>query len=136
MLLEVGVMQGNNQCIFCESGNTAGVIAKNRHAYALLDAFPVTELHVLVVPRRHVADYFSLTRQELIACDSLLKQVKEIIQAKDRSVLGFNIGTNVGEVAGQTIFHCHFHLIPRRVNDVSRPEGGIRHVIPGKGYYR
>ena len=129
-------MQGNNQCIFCDSCNTAAVIAENRYAYALLDAFPVTELHALIIPRRHVADYFALDEQELIACDSLLKRVKEVIQAKDQSVLGFNIGTNVGEVAGQTVFHCHLHLIPRRLGDASRPEGGIRHVLPGKGYYR
>jgi diadenosine tetraphosphate (Ap4A) HIT family hydrolase len=129
-------MQENNQCIFCDMGNTALVIAENRYALALLDAFPVAELHALIIPRRHVADYFALNQQELIACDSLLKQMKKIIQAKDQSVLGFNIGTNVGEVAGQTISHCHIHLIPRRLNDVSRPEGGVRHVIPGKGYYR
>ena len=58
-----------------------------------------------------------------------------MIHESDESVKGFNIGANAGEVAGQTIFHCHIHLIPRRNGDVENPRGGVRHVIPGKGNY-
>lgn len=96
---------------------------------------PVTERHALIVPRRHVQDYFALTSEELLACDDLLRQARELVLASDPSVEGFNVGANVGEVAGQTIFHCHIHLIPRRSGDVENPRGGVRHLIPGKGAY-
>jgi diadenosine tetraphosphate (Ap4A) HIT family hydrolase len=111
------------------------VIAANELAYALRDGFPVTPFHALVIPRRHVLDYFSLTAEELLACDALIRSVRERVQAQDTSVEGFNIGMNVGETAGQTISHCHFHVIPRRSDDVANPRGGIRNVIPGKGDY-
>ena len=70
-----------------------------------------------------------------MACDELLKKVKEDLQVSYPNIQRFNIGINAGEAAGQTIFHCHTHLIPRRVGDVEDPRGGIRHVIPGKGFY-
>lgn len=121
-------------CLFCEIPDIR-VIASNPLAYAIRDNFPVTPLHTLVIPRRHVLDYFSLSSEELIACDNLLRQIKEEIQVEDSAVDGFNIGMNAGASAGQTIFHCHIHLIPRRNGDVENPKGGIRHLIPGKGYY-
>jgi ATP adenylyltransferase len=104
-------------------------------AYAIRDGFPVTEGHTLVIPKRHVEDYFGLTQDELVACDELLRVSKEQIQNQDASVTGFNIGINAGESAGQTIFHCHLHLIPRRTGDVVDPRGGVRGVIPGKQKY-
>jgi diadenosine tetraphosphate (Ap4A) HIT family hydrolase len=64
-----------------------------------------------------------------------MTEQKEFLQKSDRAIEGFNIGINCGEVAGQTIFHCHVHLIPRRSGDVENPRGGVRHVITGKGYY-
>ena len=99
------------------------------------DGFPVTPLHSLIVPRRHAPDYFSLTPEEVMACDELLRQGRDELCGTDSSIQGFNIGLNVGAVAGQTIFHCHFHLIPRRIGDVEKPRGGVRHIIPGKGNY-
>jgi diadenosine tetraphosphate (Ap4A) HIT family hydrolase len=128
-------MQSNNSdCLFC-SIDRDRIIAENELAFAIRDGFPVTELHTLVIPKRHAVDYFSLTQDELLACDSLLRQLKDEIQQADATVLGFNIGMNAGEVAGQTIFHCHIHLIPRREGDVENPRGGVRHLIPGKGNY-
>jgi diadenosine tetraphosphate (Ap4A) HIT family hydrolase len=121
-------------CLFCEIPKER-IIASNALAYAIRDNFPVTPLHTLVIPRRHVLDYFSLSKEELIACDDLMRQMKKEIQALDSAVDGFNIGMNSGASAGQTIFHCHIHLIPRRSGDVENPKGGIRHLIPGKGYY-
>lgn len=108
---------------------------QNDLAFAILDGFPVTEGHALVIPKRHVEDYFGLTREELIACDDLLRQLRETEMAGDPSIQGFNIGMNAGAVAGQTVFHCHIHLIPRRQGDVENPRGGVRHLIPGKGHY-
>ena len=111
------------------------IILENELTYAIRDNYPVTSLHSLIIPKRHVVNYFSLTKDELLSCDFLLKEVKNSIQTEDESVEGFNIGINSGEVAGQTIFHCHIHLIPRRVGDAENPRGGVRHLITGKGDY-
>lgn len=122
-------------CLFCHLPPERKVLAENSLAYAITDGFPVTEGHCLVIPKRHVATYFDLSRPELNACDELLRQLKASIQSADGSVTGFNIGMNAGASAGQTIFHCHIHLIPRRDGDVENPRGGVRHLIPGKGHY-
>ncbi|MCX2976368.1 HIT family protein [Candidatus Marimicrobium litorale] len=121
-------------CLFCTMDDSR-IIASNDLAYAIRDGFPVTEGHTLIIPNRHVEDYFGLSQDELLACDALLNSLKEKIQQDDSSVAGFNVGINAGEVAGQTIFHCHIHLIPRRKGDAEEPRGGVRHVIPGKGFY-
>lgn len=123
-----------DRCVFCVP-QAERVFVENDLAFALWDAFPVTERHALILPRRHIQDYFALTSEELLACDDLLRQARELVLASDPSVEWFNVGANVGEVAGQTIFHCHIHLIPRRSGDVENPRGGVRHLIPGKGAY-
>lgn len=124
----------DNECLFCNIPQDR-VFAENEYAYAIRDGFPVTEQHSLIIPKRHVEDYFGLTTDELTDCNSLLTDIRKLILESDPSVKGFNIGANAGEAAGQTIFHCHIHLIPRRKGDVENPRGGVRHVIPGKGYY-
>jgi diadenosine tetraphosphate (Ap4A) HIT family hydrolase len=121
-------------CPFC-APPVHRVVFENDLAFAIRDGYPVAHLHSLVVPRRHVPDYFSLTGNELLGCDDLLRRLRESILAEDPSIEGFNIGANAGAAAGQTIFHCHIHLIPRRRGDVPNPRGGVRHVIPGKGSY-
>lgn len=121
-------------CLFCEIP-IGRVILENELAYAIRDGFPVTELHTLVIPKRHAMDYFELHQSEINACNQLLKQLRADIESQDSSVSGFNIGMNCGEAAGQTIFHCHTHLIPRREGDVENPRGGVRHLILGKGSY-
>lgn len=123
-----------SDCIFCDPEKER-VFLSSDLAYALWDSCPVAPLHALVIPRRHAPDYFALSAEELLACDDLLRRAREQIVADDPSVEGFNIGVNVGEVAGQTIFHCHFHLIPRRRGDMENPRGGVRHLFPGKGAY-
>ena len=127
-------MLDNKPCVFCSIPSDR-VIADNALAYAIRDAFPVTDGHLLVIPKRHTENYFSLTQDELLACDVLLRQLRNDIESKDSAVQGFNIGMNAGEVAGQTVFHCHIHLIPRREGDVDDPRGGIRNMIEGKGKY-
>jgi diadenosine tetraphosphate (Ap4A) HIT family hydrolase/5-methylcytosine-specific restriction endonuclease McrA len=121
-------------CLFCELPGDR-LVLENRLAVAILDEFPVTTRHMLVIPRRHAPTYFELGRPEINACNLLLEVAKARIEKEDPSVNGFNIGMNAGRSAGQTVFHCHIHLIPRRDGDVSDPSGGVRHVIPGKGHY-
>ena len=72
----------------------------------------------------------------MIACNDLIKIVKEEIIYKDKTVTGFNIGSNIEKTAGQSIMHCHIHLIPRREGDVDNPQGGVRSVIPKKQHYK
>jgi diadenosine tetraphosphate (Ap4A) HIT family hydrolase len=118
-------------CPFC-APDAARVFLENEAAYALWDAWPVTDGHALVIPRRHAPGYFDLTPDELLACDALLREARDLLLAGDPTIEGFNIGVNVGEVAGQTVVHCHFHLIPRRRGDVADPRGGVRHLMPHK----
>lgn len=124
----------NSPCLFCALPPER-ICLENDLAFVIHDGFPVTALHALVIPKRHAVDYFALNQEELLACDALLRQLKAVILQKDPAVTGFNIGMNAGKDAGQTIFHCHIHLIPRRHGDVQNPRGGIRHLIPGKGAY-
>ncbi|WP_443641053.1 HIT domain-containing protein [Candidatus Njordibacter sp. Uisw_039] len=126
--------QREDNCLFC-SMESARVIDQNKLAYVIEDGFPVTVGHRLVIPKRHVAEYFDLGQPELNAVNQLLTKHKALIESEDPTVSGFNIGINCGEDAGQTIFHCHVHLIPRRKGDVKEPRGGIRHLIPEKGCY-
>ena len=90
---------------------------------------------MLIIPKRHTADYFSLTEAERRDADKLIEVLRKRISEKDSTVTGFNVGMNCGESAGQTIFHCHIHLIPRRKGDVKQPRGGVRGVIPEKQSY-
>jgi diadenosine tetraphosphate (Ap4A) HIT family hydrolase len=121
-------------CVFCVISEEH-IVARNPLAYAVRDTSPVTRLHTLILPDRHVASYFDLDADEKRAIDQLLEEIRIGILARDPMVGGFNIGINIGEVAGQTIFHCHVHLIPRRPGDVANPRGGVRAVIPGKADY-
>jgi diadenosine tetraphosphate (Ap4A) HIT family hydrolase len=121
-------------CVFCELA-TDRVIASNSLAVAFRDAFPVTPLHTLVIPRRHAVTWFDLSDPERRALSILMDEARQAIMEADRTVQGFNVGMNCGEVAGQTIHHAHVHLIPRRKGDVDEPRGGVRGVIPGKQSY-
>ena len=125
----------NNPCLFCNS-KISGIAHENDLAYASYDTYPVSELHCLIIPKRHVIDYFELTDEELVACNDLIKVIKEEVLIKDKNVKAFNIGTNAGKIAGQSIMHCHIHLIPRREDDVENPQGGVRSVIPQKQHYK
>ena len=124
----------NNPCLFCNS-KKSGVAYENKLAYASYDTYPVSDLHCLIIPKRHINNYFDLSDEELIACNNLIKVVKREIVEKDKTVEAFNIGTNVGKISGQSIMHCHIHLIPRRKGDVNNPQGGVRSVIPKNQHY-
>ena len=122
------------KCLLC-SIDAPRIIGENGLAVAIRDAYPVTSLHTLIVPRRHAITWFDLSVPEQRAMNLLLDKTRREIMTADNAVLGFNIGMNCGEVAGQTISHAHVHLIPRRRGDVDEPRGGVRGVIPGKALY-
>ena len=125
----------NNPCLFCDS-KKSGIVHENDLAYASYDSYPVSDHHCLIIPKRHIKDYFDMNNDELIACNDLIQIVKNEILSKDVNVKGFNIGTNAGKIPGQSIMHCHIHLIPRREGDVDNPQGGVRSVIPNKQHYK
>jgi diadenosine tetraphosphate (Ap4A) HIT family hydrolase len=124
----------NNPCLFCNIIES-DLTDENELAYASYDSYPVSKYHSLIIPKRHVKNYFDLSNEEIIACNELINKIKEQIEIKDKTVKGFNVGTNSGKVAGQSILHCHIHLIPRREGDVDNPQGGVRSVIPLKQHY-
>ena len=121
-------------CIFCNM-ESSRKIDENDLFYVIRDGYPVTSLHTLIIPKRHVETYFGLTEAEVLSMNIMINKHKELIEKEDTTVSGFNIGINCGEDAGQTVFHCHVHLIPRRKGDMDEPKGGVRGVIPDKRTY-
>ena len=122
-------------CPFCNPESGREIILENDLAYAMYDKFPVSNGHLLIIPKRHCADYFELTKEEQTSCWEIVNELKTILIEKYHPD-GFNIGINVNEVAGQTIPHVHIHFIPRYKGDMSEPEGGVRGVIPEKRKYK
>jgi diadenosine tetraphosphate (Ap4A) HIT family hydrolase len=123
----------DEHCVFCKVQHE--IVFEHPLAYVIKDKFAVTPGHHLIIPKRHFDNYFELKSAELLAMNELLIKTKDKLRNDDPSIEGFNIGINQGAIAGQTIFHAHMHLIPRRKGDVENPTGGVRNVIPGKGGY-
>lgn len=119
------------KCHFC---NPEEIIMSSKLSFAIYDKYPVNPGHMLIIPRRHVADFFDLTFEERADINDLLNQCRDFLIEKHRPD-GFNIGVNCGDAAGQTIFHVHVHLIPRYKGDIENPRGGVRGVIPEKRIY-
>ena len=122
-------------CLFCGDIKIRQV-AENDVAFARTDKNPTSEGHTLIIPKRHVAPYHDLHPYEIVKMHELMGQVRNELTQDDKTIAGFNVGINDGKAAGQTIFHVHMHLIPRREGDVENPQGGVRHVIPEKGHYK
>jgi ATP adenylyltransferase len=120
-------------CPFCEI--QFDIFAKNSLAVAFGDKYPITKDHTLVIPLRHTPSFFDLDSDERNACLSLVNEMRQMILKNDRKVTGFNIGINDGIDAGQTVFHSHIHIIPRRKGDVANPRGGIRNIMPDTNSY-
>jgi len=115
-------------CPFCNLDHKK-LLFENQLAAAFLDHYPVAPGHTLVIAKRHIADVEEATEEEIAAIFRLISRCRAYI-GEHYPCQGFNIGVNAGEVAGQTVFHLHFHLIPRRMGDVPNPRGGVRKVIP------
>lgn len=124
----------DSECPFCNLAKDTVLLCETATAFAFYDKFPVSKGHTLIVPKRHVANYFDLSTREQRALWLLVNRCKKILE-KQYSIDGFNIGINVGEAAGQSIFHVHIHIIPRYKGDVENPKGGVRGVIPSKQKY-
>lgn len=129
------LLDSDPDCPFCYENCKSRILEENDTAISIKDAYQVSDEHCLVIPKRHTPDYFSVTQQEKQDVDALIRILKTKISESDNSVTGFNIGINNGESAGQTIFHAHIHLIPRRDGDTPNPRGGVRGVIPNKINY-
>lgn len=122
------------ECPFCLKSSNAEIIIESQLIYAIYDKYPVNPGHVLIIPKRHVQDYFDLTDEEQLSCWSLVNELKKMLDRKFRPD-AYNIGINNLFAAGQTIPHVHIHLIPRYQGDVKKPRGGVRGVIPDKMDY-
>jgi ATP adenylyltransferase len=129
------MFSSEEQCIFCNK-NKCKVTQSTNYFFIIRDtSYPVTKHHTLIIANRHVSDYFNLTSEEVKNLDKILKKQKNELLQLDEKITGFNIGVNIGKDAGQSIMHCHIHLIPRRRGDVEDPRGGVRGVIPSKQKY-
>ena len=120
-----------SSCPFC---SISGALFENELAYVREDKFPVSPGHLLIIPKRHVPDWFLLIREEQQAMLALLSRAKEYLDVRYHPD-GYNIGINCGEAAGQTVFHVHMHLIPRYAGDTGNPRGGVRGVIADRKDY-
>ncbi|MGK2905473.1 MAG: HIT family protein, partial [Desulfuromonadales bacterium] len=123
------------ECLFCQRASSNRLVVEYGSVFAILDKYPVTQGHHLVISKRHVSDYFALSYNEKRDVESLLSLLRRQILADDPTVRGFNVGMNCGKAAGQTVMHAHIHLIPRRAGDVESPRGGVRGCVPGKMGY-
>lgn len=122
----------SDNCVFC--GDGLKVIKESIHSLVFYDTYPVSKGHVLIIPKDHYETYFDLPIEVRNDMLGLLDEMKLKLDAEFKPA-GFNIGINSGEAAGQTVFHCHIHLIPRYNNDMQDPRGGVRGVIPEKQKY-
>jgi diadenosine tetraphosphate (Ap4A) HIT family hydrolase len=122
-------------CPFCKRLRRHELlIASRERAVAFPDAFPVNPGHCLVIPRRHEADFFALSREEQDDIWDIVWELRELLEA-EHDTTSFNVGINAGELAGQTVPHAHVHVIPRYAGDVPDPRGGIRWLIPERAPY-
>ena len=103
--------------------------------FVVRDSYPVTKFHTLIIPNRHVSNFFDLNDNESKELNKILKNQRKTLLELDKQITSFNVGVNAGVDAGQSIMHCHIHLIPRRKGDVKNPRGGVRGVIPFKQKY-
>ena len=124
----------NEECLFCNKKKQKNIYL-TKFIYVVRDSFPVTKYHSLIIPHRHISNFFDLNKDELKDLSETLKKERQSLLSLDKEISGFNIGVNAGKDAGQSIMHCHIHLIPRRKGDIENPRGGVRGVIPSKQKY-
>ena len=128
-------MKKTKQCLFCNKAKQK-IIYTSNFFFVVRDSYPVTKLHTLIIPHRHVSNFFDLYSDELIDLNQILKNQRKSLLNLDKKISAFNVGVNAGVDAGQSIMHCHIHLITRRKGDIKNPRGGVRGVIPSKQKYK
>lgn len=121
-------------CVFCGGIEKDRVLFETTQWIAMYDKYPVSKGHVLLIPKEHRETFFDLSDSLLESLKFRINDVKNILDAKFYPS-GYNIGVNCGKSAGQTVMHCHIHIIPRYDGDVEDPRGGVRGVIPSKQKY-
>ena len=122
------------QCLFCNKTKQK-IVYSSELFFVVRDSYPVTKLHTLIIPHRHISNFFDLNDNEFNNLNKILKKQRKLLLDLDKEITAFNVGVNAGEDAGQSIMHCHIHLIPRRKGDIKNPRGGVRGVIPSKQKY-
>lgn len=132
--LHYNQIKKESECPFCNVASSTEHISETATAFAIADKYPVNEGHCLIIPKRHVPDYFELSIHEQRACWLLVNRCKDLMQKRFNSD-GFNVGININQSAGQSIPHAHIHLIPRYKGDVLDPFGGVRGVVPDRRRY-
>lgn len=120
-------------CIFCNIDKNR-IIKENETAVAIYDNFPVNKGHMLIIPKRHIDNYFDTEEYDREGLWHLVHECKDFLDDEFKPD-GYNIGINCGHAAGQTVMHLHIHLIPRYNGDIENPRGGVRGVIPEKRIY-
>ena len=123
-----------DKCVFCEKFDSDRIIYEDSTWMAVLDGFPVSKGHTLLIPKRHCETYFDLNDVENGTLCATINVVKRNLDTR-YNPSGYNIGVNCGKSAGQTVPHCHIHIIPRYDGDVEDPRGGIRGCIPSRMKY-
>ena len=121
-------------CLFCNKKKQK-IIYSSKLIFVVRDSYPVTKYHTLIIPHRHVSNFFDLNENELVDLYKILKKERRSLINLDKKITAFNVGVNAGVDSGQSIMHCHIHLIPRRKGDIKNPRGGVRGVIPSKQKY-
>ena len=121
-------------CVFCGGVEKDRVLFETRKWIAIYDEYPVSKGHVLLIPKEHCETFFDLPEQLMDSIPYWIKHIKNILDDKYHPSV-YNIGVNCGKRAGQTVMHCHIHIIPRYDGDVEDPRGGVRGVIPSKQKY-
>ena len=123
-----------NQCIFCNKTKQK-IISSNESFFVVRDSYPVTKYHSLIISHRHISNFFDLSDYEFNNLNKILKKERQSLLDLDKNITAFNVGVNSGVDAGQSIMHCHIHIIPRRKGDIDNPKGGVRGVISSKQKY-
>ena len=122
------------KCLFCNKKKQK-IIYSSEFFFVVKDSYPVTKHHTLIIPHRHASNFFDLSDYEFNDLQKILKKQRQSLLDMDKEITGFNVGVNAGVDAGQSIMHCHIHLIPRRKGDIKNPRGGVRGVIPSRQKY-
>ena len=126
--------ESSKGCPFCKLNSKVELVSETATAVAFFDGYPVSKGHTLIIPKHHAANYFDLSDEEQQDLWHMVNHCKTILEKRFHPD-GFNVGINVNQAAGQSVFHVHIHLIPRYKGDVENPKGGVRGVIPRKQSY-